>query len=333
MLIPAAPVQAAQIKMRLMRADAPEERVSSAVTKTDVEGERQRADAEQKRGEAASRTKGGAGQEIGKVETKPQAEFDRYCNYMRGIIVDGKHPFQRTYEGSYLGRSDEITLNLTDGDHRLDPGNHVFTVAAGQATTKDPTMRVRDGALEVLLYPVTVIAMDGSAVRQVPAEVLRLPVTPRMFWDEESIIPKEDQVADNATFKRMTLYVAANMEGAGYRVSPSERNFHVGPGGIVVLDEAGRPADDRGVYTEGKFTLVLPRLSVPVIMRGKNITVRIAGPAGTFSGETGEQEEVKQKFAAFTSRAGAQIRFGRRTENGPAPFPGPRAQARRRAAK
>ena len=314
---------AANVRMRLVRADSPDEKVSTAVTRIDVEGERQRVEAEQKLAETLGRTKGGAAAaEAQKVELKPVAEFDRYCNYMRGIVVDGKFPFQRMYEGSYLGRSDEITLNLPDGEHRIDPGNHVFRVAGEQVSTQDPTMRVKDGVLEVVLYPVTVIAMDGSAVRQMPAEVLRLPVTPRVAWNEESIIPKENLVADNATFKRMTLYVAANALGLGYRVSPSERNFLVGPDGVVILDEAGKPATDRGVYTEGKFTIVLPKMSVPVVMRGRGMTVRIMGPAGTFSAETDQQDELKQRFTAFSARTGANIRFGRRAENGPVLFRG-----------
>ena len=35
-----------------------------------------------------------------------------YSNYMRGIIIDGKHNFYRAYNGSFIGRSDTIHLPL-----------------------------------------------------------------------------------------------------------------------------------------------------------------------------------------------------------------------------
>ncbi len=317
----AAPAPAAKVTLRLVRADAPGERVSTAITRIDVTAERERAEAERELAALRGGSKG-APAPPPQEELKPRAEFDRYSNYMRGIVIDSRHPFQRMYEGSYLGRSDEITVELADGEHRIDPGAHVFTVAGKQLATSDPTLAVRDGVLEVTLYPLTIIAMDGSAVRQMPAEVLRLPVSPRLHWNGESILPKEEQVAASATFKRMTLYVTANTEGLGYRVSPSERSFHVTPEGVVLLDPEGKPATDRGVYIEGRYTIVLPKMSVPVLMKGRGMTVTIAGPAGTFSGATETKDTFTGRFTGFSAPGGAAIRFGRRAENGPFTFQG-----------
>ncbi|HUW32820.1 MAG TPA: hypothetical protein VM223_14530, partial [Planctomycetota bacterium] len=192
----------------------------------------------------------------------------------------------------------------------------------GMLSTNDPSLRVRDGALDVILYPVTVIAIDGSAVRQVPAEVLRLPVAPRFFWGAESVLPKEELVAEGATFKRLTLYMMGNTQGLGYRVVPSERAFHVAPSGVTVLDEQGKPATDRGVYTEGKFTVVLPKVSVPVMIRGEGVSASIAGPAGSFSGKAPDDKEFRGTFYAFSAEGGANVRFGLRAENGPFLFHG-----------
>ncbi len=333
LLLAATTGHAATVKLRLMRADVPDQRVSGAVTRIDVEAERARVAAEQRVLELA-KGKGAAAPAAKPDELKPRAEFDRYCSYMRGIVVDGKFPFQRSYQGSYLGRSDEISLDLADGEHRVDPGHHTFTVANGQLTTRDPTLRVNGGALEILCYPVTIIAMDGSAVRQMPAEVLRLPVAPRLFWNAEPIMPKDDLVADGATFRRLTLYVLANTDGLGYRISPSERSFHVTPDGVRILDEKGQPATDRGVYTEGKFSIVLPKMSVPVFLRGQGLNVTIAGPAGSFTAETAtgaEAKDLRRVFTAFSSRTGASLRFGRKAENGPVPVRGDFGEFPRRA--
>ena len=316
---PIAASRAADVRMRLVRADAPGRKVSTAATHIDLEAEREAAEA---RMAGESRPVKGGPRGPTDVEIKPRAEFDRYCNYMRGIIVDGKHPFHRTYKGSYLGRGDEITLKLADGEHRIDPGGHRFTVKGETISTADPSMRVRDGVLEVTLYPVTTIAINGAAVRDVPAEVLRLPVSPRFYWGEEPVLPREETISASATFKRLTLYMMANTQGAGYRVVPSERHFHVTPAGVKLVDPQGRPATDRGVYTEGRFTIVLPKVAAPVTIRGDGVSVSIAGPAGSFSASALGGDDYESTFNAYSAREGANVRFGTRGENGPFLFQG-----------
>ena len=310
----------AEITLRLMRADAPDQKVSTAITEIDVESLEAKEAAQRVDVQAAAARGGGQGPKD--KQLKPRSKFDRYSNYMRGIIIDGKHPFHRTYKGSYLGRSDEIRLELNDGEHRVDPGNHRFSVADGKVTTSDPSLKAIGNVIDVRLYPVTIIAIDGSAVRPMPAEVGRLPVSPRLFWkDDNSLVPIQEMVAGNATFKRMTLYMMANTDGIGYRIVPSERRFQLSSDGITILDLQGRPARDRGVYTEGRFTIVLPKISVPVTIKGEGISVRISGPAGSFSG-SGGKKTVHSTFNAFSAEDGANIRFGCRGENGPHPFPG-----------
>ncbi len=297
-----------EVVLRLVRGDAPGQKVGTVVTEVDLEAERQLIEAPVSAKGTRTAPK--------KKELKPKASFDRYSNYMRGILIDGKIPFHRSYKGSYLGRSDEIRVKLADGEHRIDPGNHRFTVAGDKITTADPVFRVRARTLDILLYPVTIIAIDGSAVRDAPAEVLRLPVAPRIFCDGESVLPKEEQVAAGATFKRITLYMMPNTLGMGYRLSPSERDFHVTAKGVVILDEKGRPDTGRDVYTQDGFTIVLPRVAVPLIIRGRGLSVRVGGPGGSFSATK------TTRLFLFPARAGANIRFGRRGQNGPFLLPG-----------
>src|SRR5690606_3273819 len=111
---------------------------------------------------------------------------------------------------------------------------------------------------------VTIMAVNGSAVRDLPAEVRRLPVSPRLYWGNEELLPKETMVSATATFKRLTLYMLATGESDAYRLSPSDRQFRVTPEGVVVLDDQGRPATDRGVFVEDRFSLVIPQIAVPV---------------------------------------------------------------------
>lgn len=333
MLCSSGHLSAAEITLRLMRADAPDQKVSTAITEIDIESLEKKEEA--KRVDAQAAAARGGDQSPKDKQLKPRSKFDRYSNYMRGIVIDGEHPFHRTYKGSYLGRSDEIRLDLNDGEHRIDPGNHRFSIAGGKVTTTDPSLKVKGEVIDVLLYPVTIIAIDGSAVRPMPAEVGRLPVSPRLFWKEDtSLVPLQDMVAGNATFKRMTLYMIANAgvpstepslseshTALSYRIVPSERRFQLSPDGITILDSQGKPASDRGVYTEGRFTIVLPKIAVPVTIKGDGVTVRISGPAGSFSG-AGGKKPVQLTFNAFSAEDGANIRFGYRGENGPHTFRG-----------
>ncbi|MDA1140906.1 MAG: hypothetical protein O3B01_20260 [Planctomycetota bacterium] len=309
------PLESAPITFRLMRSDLPGELASTAVTKIDLDAEaaKARADAEAAREKAAL-----AGQtiQIRDPEIKPKARFERYSNYMRGILIDGKHPFHRSYKGSYLGRSDVITLELEDGEHFIDPGGHVFTVQEGKVSTNNPVLRADGATLDVTLVPVTVIAVDGSAVRSLPAEVRRLPVAPRIFWGDEMLLPKEKLLAEEATFERLTLYMMANEVGAGYRVMPGERQFHVTTKGLRIVDAEGRPANDPGVQIEGANTLVLPRYAVPVTVKGKGVQVTVAGSSGMLKLLSLKDDELVTKpFYAFSTASGSSINFGNRARN------------------
>lgn len=320
----ALPAQAAtDLTFRLVRADAPDQLVSTAITKIDVEAEKAKQLAE------AQETAGNPALPRENLVT-PKAEFDHYSNYMRGIVIDGKHNFYRAYQGSFIGRSDVIHLPLEDGPHVINPGAHRFTLAGGVVTTSDPTLKVSGTTVDILAFPITVIAVDGSAIRRMPAEVRRLPVSARLYWNAESLLPLEENLSPSATFKRLTLYMLANSEGTGYRVSPSNRQFFVTGDGLVVLDETGKPAADGASLVEGKFTLVLPQRAVPITVRGQDINVLISGPAGNLVVKPTGKFEQTAIFYAFPASAGATITIGRRASNEPMLFPGDFAEFPRR---
>ncbi|GDY20766.1 hypothetical protein LBMAG56_21120 [Verrucomicrobiota bacterium] len=307
---------AAEITIRLLRADAPDQLVSTAITKIDLAAEEAKA-----KDDAAKAARRGT-PAAKEAEIKPQAQFDHYANYMRGIVINAKHPFQRTYLGSFLGRTDVLTLDLADGEHVIDPGAHKFTVSGGQVAAQDPSLRANGRTLDVLLHPVTIMAVDGSAIRPMPAEVRRLPVAPRLYWGTEELLPKEQILSAATTFKRLTLYLLANITGPGYRVSPTDRNFHLTADGIAVLDESGKPATDNGVFVENRFTLVLPKSAVPVTVRGKNVQVLITGPAGNLKLASAEKDSATGTFFAYSARDGADITVGNRDSNQPVKFHG-----------
>jgi hypothetical protein len=328
---------ALEVTLRLVRADAPDQTVSTAITDLGEEAEKKRVEAEEKAAALNAARRGGATQLDEDAKLQPKAEFDRYTNYMRGIVIDGKIPFQRSYQGSYLGRSDAIKLNLEDGEHTIDPGRHRFRISGNTITSDDPTLRISGNTIDIIAYPVTIMAVNGSAVRDLPAEVRRLPVSPRLYWGNEELLPKETMVSATATFKRLTLYMLATGESDAYRLSPSDRQFRVTPEGVVVLDDQGRPATDRGVFVEDRFSLVIPQIAVPVKVKGWGLNVVIAGPAGKLKVETpktppppGSRKPDPTVLYAFASPQGAQITIGNRAAN-TLPFIGDLGEYPRRA--
>ena len=313
------PAPAMEVTFRLVRADAPGQLVSTAVTRIDVAAERAAAKEKEEAKTALARALGTTSAALPipekEEETRPKAEFDRYSNYMRGIVIDNRHPFHRTYKGSYLGRTDVLTLSLDDGDHVIEPGGHRFRIAEGTITSDDSSLRIDATSVEVTLYPVTVIAIDGGALRKMPAEVLRLPVAPRLYWGTESLLPREKLLAENATFKRLTLYMLANRGSTPYRLTPSRRSFHVGESGVVIVGSDGLPARDRSVYVEGRFTVVIPKVPMPVVVRGQDLQVLITGEAGSFRLNTKGRREAKGVFYAVGALAGATITAGCRAQS------------------
>jgi hypothetical protein len=317
----AASAHAAEVTLRLVCGDAPDQLVSNMVTKLDTDADAAKDKADE--AEANAKNRPGAKAVAKDQQEKPKAECDQYTTYMRGIIIDGKHPFQKMYRNSFLGRSDVITLNLEDGEHTIDPGGHKFSLSGGKVTTTDATLRAKDATLDVLLFPVTMLAVDGSAIREMPAELRRLPVAMRIFHGAEELLPKEKFLSSGTTFKHLTLYMIANDKGAGYRMVPSERRFHLTEKGVVILDEANKPATDSGVLVEDRFSVVLPKAAVPVTIRGQGVRISINGPSGQFSLEAQkEKKETEKNFYAFSSPDGAEISTGVKTLTPPIKFLG-----------
>lgn len=312
---------AAEITLRLVCAEAPDQLVSTVVTKLDLEAEAAKEKADEAEA-AAKKPKSGA-----KAPTdqpaQPKAEFDRYTTYMRGIVIDGKHPFQKMYRNSFLGRTDVLTLNLEDGEHTIDPGGHKFSLSNGVVKTNDPCLRARGATLDILLYPVTMLAVDGSSIRQMPAELRRLPVAMRVLHGSEELLPKEKFLSAGTTFKVLKLYMIANSQQMGYRLVPSERNFHLSDKGVVILDDKGNPATDGGVLVEDRFSIVLPKSAVPVTIRGQNVHVSFNGPSGQFKLESArDKTEIQKNYYAFSAVDGAEIIAGTKALSPPIKFHG-----------
>ena len=336
--IASCPAFGLDVTFRLVRAESPDMLVSTAVTDLGEEAEKNRLEAETKAAAAAGAKKGGGNNVAEDQKLEPKAEFDRYANYMRGILINGSIPFNRSYQGSYLGRSDVIKVKLADGEHRIDPGNHRFSISGEKIASDDPDLRINGSTVDVVVYPVTVMAVNGSAVRDLPAEVRRLPVSPRLYWGTEELLPKETMVSGTATFKRLTLYMIANAEGDAYRLNPSDRAFRVSRDGIVVVDDAGNPSSDRGVFVEDRFSLVIPQIAVPVSVQGLGLNVVITGPAGQLNIETpkeppppGAPTPKAPVLYAFPAPAGADIVIGYRASNTPLKFYGDLGETPRRA--
>ncbi|MFZ4395900.1 MAG: beta-galactosidase trimerization domain-containing protein [Kiritimatiellia bacterium] len=188
---------------------------------------------------------------------------------------------------------------------------------------RDRVEKANGKTVDILAYPVTFMAIDGGSIREMPAEVLRLPVMPRIFWGDESVLPVEKLLASDATFKRLTLYMVANSATPAYRFQPSGRSFFVSPDGATIVDKDGNPATDRGVYVEGKYTIVVPQFPVPVRMRGENLKLLISGEAGQL--ELPNKKSMKESlgnyhrdtFYAYAAQEGAEVTVGAKASGDP----------------
>ena len=317
---------AGTIRLRLVRADAPDQLVSTAVTEIrfqeelDAEAAAQAgipADDVDDEGVATLPQDEGPKDE----EQRTKADFDRYVNYMRGILIDGKLPFQKMYKGSFLGRSAEITLKLEDGDHVIDPGGHRFSVQGDRVQSDDPDIRCEGNALSIAAYPVTFIAVDAAVVRPVPADLRRLPLRPMIYHNDELLLPLERRLSPNATFKRLTLYMLGT-GGTTYRLTPTNQHFTVDPGGVRVVDAQGNGQDDASVSVEDKFTLVLPQFQIPLTINaapGRKVQVVMSGDSGRIRAANDTRSPVVR---AFSSEQGSTIKIGSRVQSRAVPFHG-----------
>ena len=311
----AASGSALEVTLRLVSADAPDQGVGKLITVVDFAAEKAAAAA--KADAAAPKADKRGAIEVVDQEVVPKAEFDRYTSYMRGITIDRTHPFQRSYQGSYLGRSDTITISLADGEHRIDPGAHLFRIADGVITTSDSDLLVRGAAIDITVYPVSIIAVDGSALRPMPAEARRLPVAMRVYCGSEDLLAKEEGLAENPTFKRLTLYMLGNTTEAGYRLSPSDVHFHLSAQGATIVDGLGKPLPGSGAGVENRFTIVLPRVSIPIRVLGTGVQAVISGPGGQAKVATGQAPSRDDIFSMYPAAAGAQITVGRKVAGQP----------------
>ena len=314
------------VTLRLVRSDAPGRLVSTAITPhtQDEAKARQQIEDDAAAWEArlAEATKS-AGRKVAAPEAVPETRrhFDRYCNYARGILIDGKYPFHKTYQGKYTGRSDVITLSLEDGEHILEPGAHKFTCERGRISSSDPSLKINGSTIDVIAYPVTLLLFNGNAVRPGAAELFRLEAALRVYSGSELLLPKEDDLSPDTTFRRLTLYVPANTQGAGYRLSPSDVAFYVSAEGVSLPDQPGLPAAASGVRVEDRFTLAVPETVVPILTRGTNIQIMVSGPAGHLKFMTEPMLENPQTLRLLPAPEGSRLVAGRRTMSAPLPIP------------
>ncbi|HUW30283.1 MAG TPA: hypothetical protein VM223_01585, partial [Planctomycetota bacterium] len=326
---------AAPITLRLVQADNPAELVSAAVTeiKFQEELDAEAAIAQGLGGDAAKQaaekvdTEAVATLPTDQKKEETKSEFDRYVNYMRGILIDGKHPFQKMYKGSYLGRSAEITLDLDDGPHTVDPGGHTFAVNAAKTESNDPDIACDGTTLNIKAYPVTFIAVDAAVVRPVPAELRRLPLRPMIYFGSELLLPLEKRLSSDAVFKRLTLYMLGTAKP--YRLEPTSAHFVVGSEGVRVVGADGKAptgGGDGSVMVEDNFTLVLPQMQVPLVVKStpdRTVQVLIAGDSGRAKVSSANARKDRPTLVrAFSSEEGSTIKIGNRVQTREVPFHG-----------
>lgn len=248
------PAPARKIRIRLVAADAPARLVSDLHALDPITA-----------GTAAAGRPG--------PETNPGAAVAGYSAtlWVHGATVDGKFGFERYYEGKFIKREGQLTIDAKElgvGEHVIEPGDHRFTLdAQGKLTSSDPDITIEGDTVNLKLYRVNILPVDGR--KSGPPETRLLPQRLGVFLTASDTVVAPGQlpalmaggertgcpnvVSDPASFCPLRIYLPANTVGPGYLLYPSYQAFHVKPGGSVEFAGTRVP----GIETQG-LSIVIP---------------------------------------------------------------------------
>ncbi|MDP6503825.1 MAG: hypothetical protein QF886_09425, partial [Planctomycetota bacterium] len=225
---------------------------------------------------------------------------ERVVTWLKHFNVDGKRIFQKRYKGKYLFRESVAELDLDDGTHVMNPGEHVFSVKDGKASSTDPDVRIAGKSISLTCYPVTFYGINlsvdpnehfiertthlpgpssrGGAVFNVQvhdAAALKDPKAARAGKPPPS--PWVDILAEHTNYKPLILYLPTNTRERAYRMTPSRDEFTLDRGQVSLRPALGpeiggdpvrRPLTS-GVRVLGTGTVWIPRTTSSAIFRFK----------------------------------------------------------------
>ncbi|MGI6494524.1 MAG: hypothetical protein ACOX5G_00250 [Kiritimatiellia bacterium] len=208
-----------------------------------------------------------------------------YACWARNVKLDGRPVFERYHGDRYVDRAPRARADVAPGEHVLWPGNHVFSVAEdGALSTEDPSLRVEEGVVTILAWPVAIKSLLANAVDPALPEAMRMASIPNLAVRDSSEQEKDEAAlaaweasggegprpGSSASellpafgdFAPLVIWLPANTEGNGYRLHPIGQSFTLDADGVhasFVGDEPPVP----GLDIAG-FTVSIPLYRFPV---------------------------------------------------------------------
>lgn len=173
--------------------------------------------------------------------------------WVAGARVDGTHTFERYYKGAYTYRKSDLEFGpgeLKEGEHVIDPGNHVFRIGKdGALSSTDPDISIEGRTVTLKTYRIEIMSVDGDKAG---------PPETRLLGRElnvHELLPESGPGAPEAGAERtkntlwyfrkfcpLRVYLPANTNAQAYLLQPGSQAFRVRPGGEVELYGTPAPA-------------------------------------------------------------------------------------------
>ena len=223
----------------------------------------------------------------------------RVVTWVKHFSVDGERIFQKRYKGKYLFREAVAQVSLDDGPHVMKPGQHMFTVEAGKASSSDPDIKIDDTSISLTCYRVTFHGINRSVdpnehfIERATHLPGPSPKAGAVFnvqtYDEAALkdakdagpekpaSPWVDLLEIHTDYKPLIVYLPANTREQAYRITPSRDEFTLSKGKVALRPAAGpesaqdpetRPRPS-GVRVLGDATVWIPRTTTSAIFRFK----------------------------------------------------------------
>ena len=218
----------------------------------------------------------------------------RVVTWVKHLSVDGKRIFQKRYKGKYLFREAAAEVSLGDGPHVMKPGEHVFTVKDGKASSPDPDIQIDGTTVSLTCYPVTFHGINRSVdpsehfierATHLPGPSPKAGAVFNVQTHDEAALKKDardarpkrpaspwvDLLEIHTDYKPLIVYLPANTQKQAYRITPSRAEFTLTEGQVVLRPVvAPEPSPHpSGVRVLGDATVWIPRVTSSAVFRFK----------------------------------------------------------------
>lgn len=236
----------------------------------------------------------------------------RVTTWLKHFSVDGERIFQKRYKGKFLFREASTKVEIEDGRHVLNPGEHAVVVENGKASSPDPDVMIRGSTISVVCYPVRFaalnMAVDSSEpvverTTSLPGKRFNVQVHNKEGYKYKKLKPDEepgptwdDLLEVHLDFQPLTVYLPANTLGRAYRVMPTKDEFILASGQVQFRPsteaedsaagaephQVGQPLPS-GVEVVGGLSVWIPQYTSRAVFRCKSSNPLFVSLTGIFT--------------------------------------------------